>query len=43
MISGWNRVDKSLNESWEQYLKSEGVDFVYFVDASVHDVGMACV
>ena len=27
-------MDKSLNESWEQYLKSEGVDFVYFVDAS---------
>ena len=28
-------MSKSFNETWEQLIKSKGVDFVYFVDASV--------
>ena len=27
-------METSLNETWEQYLKSKGADFVHFVDAS---------
>jgi len=28
-------MNKSLNEIWEQHIKSKGADFVYFVDTSV--------
>jgi len=28
-------MDQSLNETWEEHIKSKGADFVYFVDAAV--------
>jgi len=30
-----HRMNESLNEIWEQLIKSKGADFVYFVNTSV--------
>ena len=35
-------MDKTLNQTWEQHIKSKGADFVYFVDASVLPADAVC-